>query len=201
MLPYRPRTVQRCVRHVSVGSAGHDHNSRTDGKPSSRSWRSDSTVRSKSRSHPCTPATPQRRRPTRARSNTPEKETQNRIDFPRPASRLATGVVSQLGEQTASNQQASPFHPVAVKCKGNHSRWSGEWHDQVGCYLRLQMESWSPNKRPKIHGWKGSKNGEVIIIMQINLQAYWVIFGVSIGKIEFKNLISWSFWARIEGHP
>lgn len=35
---------------------------------------------------------------------------------------------------------------------------------------------------------------------QINLQAYWVIFGVSIGKIEFKNLISWSFWARIEGH-
>ena len=38
-------------RHVAVGSAGHDHNSRTDRtatrNATSRSWRSDSTVRSK----------------------------------------------------------------------------------------------------------------------------------------------------------
>lgn len=114
MLPYRPRTVQRCVRHVFCWVSR-----------SSRSWRSDSTVRSKSRSHPCTPATPQRRRPTRARSNTPEKETQNRIDFPRPASMACLPcVVSQSGEGTGSNQQAKRlFMQFAVKCEGNHSRW------------------------------------------------------------------------------
>lgn len=128
---------------------------------SSRSWRSDSTVRSK-----LGPGLG--------------------LAFREPHPWLACPAWYRIGpKEPATNQQAKRlFMQFAVKCEGNHSRWRvGNGTTRWAATYKLQMESWSPNKRPKIHGWKGSKNGQVIIIRQ----TFRLIFGVSIGKIEFKS--------------
>lgn len=96
MLPYRPRTVQRCVRHVAVGSASHDQ-------------------RLEQHHHGLGAAT-RRCDPSWVEASDWLSETGIQACSRR-------GIVSRASKPATNQQAKRLLMQFAVKREGNHSRW------------------------------------------------------------------------------